>query len=168
MSTREPGGLLQKAGGLSLHPVALAATLLLWQNDHDWKWRCPGWLTGKLSDVCGMVMFPLLLVGLAELVLLVVARPRTFGWRAVAGAAVATGVVFAAIKVSESAANVYRFAFGVRWMLEEAVLHGRATLPSVQQVVDPTDLLALPALVVPVLIAWRARDQRVGSQLESA
>ena len=37
-----------------LHPVALAALAVLVLNDHVWKARYPGWVTGKLSDVAVM------------------------------------------------------------------------------------------------------------------
>jgi hypothetical protein len=44
-----------------LHPAALAAIVLLFVNDHVLKGRAPGWITGKLSDLAGLLFFPLLL-----------------------------------------------------------------------------------------------------------
>ncbi|TCB96187.1 hypothetical protein E0H26_16325 [Micromonospora zingiberis] len=44
-----------------IHPVTVAATALLILNDHVLKAAYPGWLTGKLSDVAGLVMAPPLL-----------------------------------------------------------------------------------------------------------
>jgi hypothetical protein len=137
--------------------VALGAVVLLWANDHAWKSRYPGVLTGKLSDVCGLVLFPLLLVGLIEIGCALLRRPHVLRVRAVGWAVLATGVVFAAIKVSVAAADAYRFAFGVRWMIERIVLGGEAVIPHVRHTVDPTDLCALPALAVPLLIARRVR-----------
>jgi hypothetical protein len=160
MSSNERISLWWRPGGLMLHPSALAATALLWFNDHRWKWLYPGWVTGKLSDVCGLVMFPLFLVGLIELVLLALGRPRRLGASAVVWAALATGLTFAAIKTSLTAGEAYRFLFGLRWLLGRALIHGDWTLPNVHHVVDPTDLLALPALLLPVLLARRLRPFR--------
>ena len=41
-----------------MHPVALAAIAVLVVNDHVLKSAYPGWLTGKLSDIAGLVFFP--------------------------------------------------------------------------------------------------------------
>jgi len=46
-------------GGLLLHPAVLAAIALFVVNDHVFKPAHPGWLTGKLSDVAGLVFFTL-------------------------------------------------------------------------------------------------------------
>lgn len=41
-----------------VHPVTVFATALLIVNDHLLKAAYPGWVTGKLSDVAGLVMAP--------------------------------------------------------------------------------------------------------------
>ena len=43
-------------GGSLIHPVAIGLTCLWWQNDHVWKFEFGNWLTGKLSDVCGLAI----------------------------------------------------------------------------------------------------------------
>ena len=43
------------------HPAVLGSVALLVLNDHLLKQAYPGWLTGKLSDVSGLVFFPVLL-----------------------------------------------------------------------------------------------------------
>jgi hypothetical protein len=50
-----------------LHPVPLFALATLILNDHVLKQRYPGWVTGKLSDVAGMVFFPLLLLAFIDM-----------------------------------------------------------------------------------------------------
>jgi hypothetical protein len=138
-----------------LGPMALLAIALLVVNDHVLKARAPGLVTGKLSDVAGLIFFPLLLAALAEQVGL------RRGRRAVIAAAIATGIVFAAIKLWEPAGDAYRVGLAaLQWpfrVIAAAVTDtalpalGRAQLTQ-----DPTDLLALPALIVPVALARRA------------
>ena len=48
-------------GGRVLHPVVLTALAIWLLNDHVLKARWPGAVTGKLSDVAGLVAFPVLL-----------------------------------------------------------------------------------------------------------
>ncbi len=44
-----------------LHPLTLISLFVLVLNDHFLKWAHPSWVTGKLSDVAGMVLAPLVL-----------------------------------------------------------------------------------------------------------
>jgi hypothetical protein len=43
-----------------LNYVFLGCLILLFLNDHIFKYVCAGWLTGKLSDAVGIVLLPLL------------------------------------------------------------------------------------------------------------
>ena len=54
------------AGGWILHPVALGSFALLGLNDHLLKQEYGTWWTGKLSDVAGMMGFPLFLLAALE------------------------------------------------------------------------------------------------------
>ena len=88
----------------------------------------PGWLTGKLSDVAGLIVAPVLAVRLA--------RARTPGTRALAFAAVV--IPFCAVKLSQAPAGALVAALGavgIRWRLW----------------CDPGDLVAL--VVLP--LAWQ-------------
>ncbi|MFG2071813.1 hypothetical protein [Nonomuraea maritima] len=109
------------------HPVTVAGVLVLLVNDHLLKQSWPGFFTGKLSDVAGLLVAPALLA----LVL-----PR----RADLAATVLTGVVFALVKTTETGAelatHIWTFVGGPSRVLA-----------------DPTDLLAIPALA----LAWWAR-----------
>jgi len=135
-----------------LAPVALLAITVLIVNDHVLKGAMPGLVTGKLSDLAGMIFFPLLLVAAIEQLRLRCTH------RTVTLAALATGVVFAAIKLSPLAGAWYRSGLGLlQWPFRAlaAVLAGDATpaLSRVQLTADPSDLIVLPALLVPVLLA---------------
>ena len=154
-------------GRALMHPVALASLALLCVNDHLLKVHYAGWISGKLSDVCALVYFPLLLVALGELALWLLGRRGALGRSAVLGCCLATGAIFTAINLAEWPADIYRRVFEV---LASPVVGAWALLGQshqVRHVIDPTDLLALPALLVPWWIAGARRavlrNGRVGS-----
>ena len=49
---------MRKAFAWLGHPVTVAAVVVLLVNDHVLKAAYPGWVTGKLSDVAGLVVLP--------------------------------------------------------------------------------------------------------------
>lgn len=129
------------------HPMTLVALVLLVVNDHVGKRAHPGMVTGKLSDVGGLVVAPPLLA--MVMVLLV---PRLRGQTAAVVAVVATGAGFATVQLSPTVAEVASQAW--------SVVAGPSRLYA-----DPTDLIALPALAV-AWWAWRrARPQPVPHRL---
>lgn len=142
-----PGGRpesLSRALAWLVHPVTVAAVVLLVLNDHLLKAACPGWFTGKLSDVAGLMMAPPLVA-----LLLAVVRPRFGPDRTAVASVVVVGVGFAVVKAFPVAAA----AASSGW----SVLRG----PSIV-LADRTDLLALPVL----LITWSvARSARVRLEL---
>lgn len=138
-----------------LHPITLGAIALLVINDHVLKRVAPGILTGKLSDVAGMIFFPLFLAAILEMF-----RVR-HSWL-ILGCAIATGVVFAATKTIPLAADAYRSGLGaIQWPFHAlfAIVRGNRVpgLASVAMTMDPTDLIALPALIVPVWLTSRSK-----------
>ncbi len=119
-----------RPGRALLTPTWLAALALLGVNDHLLKGAglLPGGLTGKLSDVAGLIVAPALLAAILGL------RSR----RGLLFCHVAVGAVFAAINVSPAAADAWSWLMGLvgpAWVIT----------------VDPTDLLTLPALG----LGWR-------------
>jgi hypothetical protein len=112
-----------------LTPTWVASLALLVANDHWLKGSglLPGVVTGKLSDFVGMIVAPVLLATL------LCVRSK----RALALCHIAVAVVFAGIKLSPAFAaqwSALMGLFGHPWMI----------------VCDPTDLLALPFL----LLSW--------------
>ena len=134
--------------GEALHPVTLAAVVVLVVNDWVLKPRWgPNVVTGKLSDLAGLAAAPVVLTAALGLALLVV---RGLGGRVEPGltprrltlAILATGAVFTAIKLSARAAGWFTDVIGV-------VRPARVAL-------DPTDLACLPMLAV---AWWIGRDE---------
>jgi len=135
--------------GEALHPVTLAAVALLAVNDWALKpWLGPSAITGKLSDLAGLVFAPVVLSAAIGLVLHLAA---TFGARVdpslsrrrLVLCTVATGAVFAAVKLDPGAARV------LVALISQLGRHASIYL-------DRTDLLCLPALAVAV---WIGRDE---------
>ena len=110
------------------HPGTVFALVLLLVNDHVLKAAFPGLLTGKLSDVAGLVLAPPLVA-----VLLTLLVPRLPARAAAVAGLVAVGAGFAVVKSSGYAAELASSAW--------TVLAG----PSLVRA-DWTDLLTLPAL----------------------
>jgi hypothetical protein len=171
-----PGKTALPAGEL-LHPVTLGALLLLLVN--DWLAKpgaaVPAWLTGKLSDVAGLLVAPLVATALLDCALWLVARlgaslDFSLHRGRLHAAAIACGAAFTAVKLSPSAASALERAagwIGLDWRV----------------VTDPSDLVALPALAIAVWLGrreiarvplgrlevlerrWRARGQLPGPGL---
>jgi hypothetical protein len=149
-----------------LHPVALSALVLLVVNDHLLKGSAvPGIVTGKLSDVAGIVLLPLVLQATWECSGRVLGHPvrSRARWMPIA----ITAIAFTAIQVSGAAAGLYERTLGLlQWLPAAgwAVLAGRPA-PAVLAascVPDLTDLLVLPVCLIP---AWLLRDRARGARL---
>lgn len=149
------------AAGL-LHPIPLAAIGVLLLNDHYLKSAWPHPITGKLSDVAGLVFFPLLLVAIIEVTQAATRRYRGPSHRLLLTAILTTGLVFTLVQLFPSATEAYRVALAAlqRPALALDLLLSGATpeaWPRVAATPDPTDLLALPALAAAYLIGNRAQ-----------
>ncbi|ACZ88029.1 hypothetical protein [Streptosporangium roseum] len=100
------------------HPLTVISVVVLLLNDHLFKPLWPGVVTGKLSDVVGLIVAPPLLN-------LLIRRP----WLAI----LLTGVAFTLVKTTAEGAALASQAWTLVWG------------PS-RVLADPTDLIALPAL----------------------
>jgi hypothetical protein len=134
-------------------PLPLLAVLVLVLNDWVLSPRAllPAVVTGKLSDFAGLFFFPLLLTAGWNTIRFLARRARGVDAAAVAltarqlvVATVATGVVFAVVKLWPPAALVLARALTA------------VTRRTAQIVPDPTDLLALVMLPLAYLHGRRA------------
>jgi hypothetical protein len=148
--------------GEAVHPVTLAAVVLLLANDWVLKPRlghapAAGLVTGKLSDLAGLVFAPVVLSAAVGLVLHAAARlgarvDPSLSRRRLIGCVVATGAVFAAVKLDPAAARALAALIsGIPGLSGISGLGRSAAI-----VADRTDLLCLPALG---LAWWIGRDE---------
>jgi hypothetical protein len=142
---------------LLVRPWPMLALLVLAVNDHLLKGAglLPGWVTGKLSDFAGLLVFPLLLVTLYNLFVEGVSgllRRRFLGASPstlqLVVACTLTGVVFSAVQIHPSAAELYARSSG--W------LAFWSSGPPPRVVMDPSDILAVPMVFLAFLLGQRA------------
>ena len=110
----------------------LLAVIVLVVNDWVLKARYPGLVTGKLSDVGGLLFAPIVLSALIGLGLRLAGRPGYLTHRRLVLCCAATAAGFAAVKLVAPA----------REALAALIGHHAEFYP------DWTDLLALPAVAI--------------------
>ncbi len=142
---------------LFLHPVVVAAVALLLANDHIFKTVAPSWATGKMSDVAGLVFFPLLLAVMAQILW---RRPGLEPRHVLAGCIAVTAVVFVAVQTIPVAGDAYRVGLGLLQWPFRFVLDGGTASARVALTPDPTDLVALPVLG----LTWWLGIRRLGPE----
>jgi hypothetical protein len=150
-----------------LHAVPIGALIILLLNDHWWKRAYPSFVTGKLSDVAGLIFFPLLLQALGELARAGAGAAWGPSKRALLIAGFATAVVFGLAKTWAPMNTLLSAGAAlVRWPAQLAwALAHHAPVPPLGRsslVRDPTDLAALPA----VLVSLRVGLRRIPGQAE--
>lgn len=143
--------------------MALVTVIL---NDRVLKLHCAGVVSGKLSDVAGLIYFPLFVATIVELARRLIGRKS---WasspRLVGIVTLITGIVFTLAKIWALWADAYRNTFGAVWWPFDAARSliggdGWPPLGRLHLVQDWTDLVALPALLVPIFVARRVAATR--------
>jgi hypothetical protein len=148
-----------------LHPAALLALAALIVNDHWLKAAWPGLVTGKLSDLAGLIVFPLFLVGAVEVGQWLAGRWHGPDRRLLLWCTIATSAVFALAKTVPAANLLYEQSWGflqcVPAGIGAAVSGSVSPAPwSVRLVADATDLLCLPAVA---LAYWIGRGRNAAA-----
>ena len=137
------GDIQRGPGSLLLHPAPLVALVVLVLNDHVLKAVWPGVVTGKLSDLAGAFLFPVLVLSIGELALSM-RRPHLASPQVVTTICVLTAMGLILVKTVPAASTAYGALAGlVRWPF-------LSSFRRVQVATDPTDLVALTS----VGLAW--------------
>ncbi|MBX2799642.1 MAG: hypothetical protein KTR31_18335 [Myxococcales bacterium] len=136
-----------------LHPLALAATGVMLLNDHVLKQACAGLVTGKLSDVTGLVVLPLTLFSLAELLL-----GRCLGVRWLVAAVGVSVTGFVLVELWPPATALWCWSWGLlQWPAHAVLTGGWPPVRPVAAVSDWSDLVTLPAVAICGMIWARMR-----------
>lgn len=133
-----------------LHPAFLVALAVLALNDHVLKWQFGTWWTGKLSDVAGVFLLPLLIVGLLRMVppgRRLLSRKPTAVHAAAIGV---TAIGFVLVKTIPAVDRAYEVTVGtLRWVGRSAPVLWGGEVAAWRPIIvtpDPTDLIVLPVL----------------------
>jgi hypothetical protein len=134
--------LAQRALTSLAHPIVIGAAIVLLLNALVWQSRSPSWWTGKIGDFAWLVIAPFVILVMVG----ILAHPipsRTIAWGT--AVIVATGLTFGLVKGWAPVHSLVVTMFGRLGFTPKVLL-------------DPSDLLALPGLIV----AWSVW-QRPGS-----
>lgn len=147
-----------------LHPITVVALALWAINDHVLKGWGPAVLTGKLSDVAGLVVCPTVLLGMLEW-----CAPRSLRRHrraALAASCVAIGALLVGLELSRPVELAYQHVLGSAQFVARGLVAwlSGGVAPAyalVRTTPDVTDLLTLPALAVPGWLGRRGQDATV-------
>lgn len=143
----------EKAFSLIIHPCSLVALGLMLANDFVFRRFSPSWLTGKISDLAWLFFVPFIAAALlAWLIPGQKHSPRHQNWT-FALAFGMTGCGYLLVKTLPAVNGLATRIFAM-------VLQANPSLA-----LDPSDLLALPALA---LSAWLWRSSRSTAQAQNA
>ncbi|ERB55032.1 MULTISPECIES: hypothetical protein [Rhodococcus] len=142
---------MNRPGDLLLSPWALVSVSVILVNDHVLKGAFGNTMTGKLSDVAGVFLFPLLLLSVLE-----VLRRKLAGRAAIAWSIAVTGIGFAAVKTVSPIGDAYEWVIGFfRWTAGGF----RGELLPIVVFRDPSDLWVLPILFASYLVVTHNRTR---------
>ncbi|MFF1390604.1 hypothetical protein [Rhodococcus erythropolis] len=142
---------MNRPGDLLLSPWALVSVAVILVNDHVLKGAFGNTMTGKLSDVAGVFLFPLLLLSVLE-----VLRRKLAGRAAIAWSIAVTGIGFAAVKTVSPIGDAYEWVIGFfRWTAGGF----RGELLPIVVFRDPSDLWVLPILFASYLVVTHNRTR---------
>ena len=134
------------------HPAFAAAIATLIVNDRLFKEQLPGLLSGKLSDAAGLFLIGALGFDALDRLGAGVRSRLAFG--------MGVALPFIAAKTIPAATAIVRDVSAAVLDIVGAALGWLPLIPSdgsqVQIITDPTDLLMLPALALPLLLSSRS------------
>lgn len=135
-----------------IHPVAVLALALLILNDRVLKGAYGNAVTGKLSDVTGLIVFPLVLQSLVDHGVTLAGRRPIPLRRTLIPLLVFTAALFSGVQLFDVVTNAYDGFITAIWHPAKSTQ-------------DPTDLFALPALAVAWWVAHQAEKPQRRSRI---
>ncbi|MDI9917510.1 hypothetical protein [Rhodococcus sp. IEGM 1379] len=151
---------MNRPGDLLLRPLVLISVAVVLINDHVLKDAFGNALTGKLSDIAGVFLFPILLLSVLE-----VARRTLVGTAAIAWSVAVTGIGFAAVKLIPVVGDAYEDTIGfLRWTARGF----SGDFAPILVYRDPSDLWVLPILIASYLVITHSRTRASEGSLEHA
>ena len=149
-----------RPGDLLLRAPALIAVALVVVNDQILKERYGNWLTGKLSDIAGVFVLPLVIVSALELARWSLGRhPWASSRPEVALAIATTAIGFASVKLVGPVGDTYANAIGwIRAVVASSARREWQPTGPIEVIRDWTDLLVLPVLIGSWLLAHNRSD----------
>ena len=142
-----------RPGDCIRHPMSVFMLWLWLLNDHVFKDLWGNALTGKLSDISGLVVFPLMLVATYELICAYRQRVATHLHLVLWLSLGISAMIIILINMSDWGADFCRISLGLLqwpfrclWSLSIVPIH------IVHLTMDPTDLWTLGALFIPYTI----------------
>ena len=145
------------AGDHLRHPVVLVMLVMWGVNDHYLKAVYGNWWTGKASDVCGLVVFSVTLYSSYELYWAFRKVPPPHLKLALYCSLFVTGGLLTSINLipcmeslcSQGIAYLqWPFQAALSWLISEKI----PSLAALKTTMDSSDLLTLPALLIPYWI----------------
>lgn len=152
-------------GDLLLRPPAVIAAALVVVNDQFLKERFGNWFTGKLSDIAGVFLLPLVMLSALELGRWARGRrPWGVARHEVLFTIAITAIGFTLVKLVGPVADAYANAIGwIRAVVVSAAQREWRPPAPIEVIRDSTDLLVLPVLTASWLLARGRRDGRMSS-----
>lgn len=142
---------MNRPGDLLLQPWALMSVAVVLINDHVLKATFGNMLTGKISDIAGVFLFPILLLSVLEVV-----RRDLLGGAAVTWAVAVTGIGFTAVKLIQPAGDTYEYTIGALRYVARGFTGDFAPILVYR---DASDLWVLPILIGSYVVISRSRTR---------
>jgi len=136
-----------------LHPGVVLAILILLVNDHYLKHHFAGFWTGKISDIAGLIFFPIFIQALWESMQGLSGRFRGHSRKVLLRACIATALVFSLVQFWSPAVRAYCLCWGgFNWLLMAIAALGRGQSITdwapAAHTPDLTDILTLPSVII--------------------
>ena len=147
-STYRPGDCIR-------HPVCVFMLWLWLLNDHLFKVIWGNALTGKLSDISGLVVFPLMFVATYEMICAFRQKTVTHLLPVMWFSLGISALIMILINMSDWSADFCRVGLGVlQWPFRCLWSLSIVPVQEVYLTMDPTDLWTLCALIIPYNIVF--------------